>query len=218
METTIMLWSDIFHFMSLALQAIATYIEGHRLEVISMAIGLVYLWCEYRASILLWIVGIVMPLVDIVLYWQNGLYADSAMDGYYALAAVYGFIVWKWGKTVSTDKQQRPITHFPLRLLLPVGLVFLAVWAAVYVWLCYLDSTVPVCDSFVNALCIVGMWALSRKYLEQWYIWMVVDIIKTALYAYKGIPVKGSYYALSVVIAIMGYRKWRQMMVQQQYQ
>ena len=193
------------------LEAISQYIQTHQLEVVSMAIGLVYLWCEYKASILVWVVGIIMPLVDIVLYWQNGLYADSVMDGYYALAAVWGFVAWKWGRQKASA--ERSITNFPLRRLLPVGLAFLAVWGLVWLWLVYgTPSTVPVSDSFVNALSIVGLWMLSRKYLEQWFIWVVVDLIKTGLYAYKGIPVKGSYYALSVVIAIMGYRKWRAMM------
>lgn len=197
------------------LQNITNYIANHQLEVVSMAIGLVYLWCEYRASILVWIVGIIMPIVDIVLYWQNGLYADSVMDGYYALAAIWGFVVWKWGKKKETSNLN--ITHFPLRKLWSVVLAFLAIWGVVYLWLIYgTPSNVPISDSFVNALCIIGLWALSRKYIEQWFIWIVVDIIKTVLYAYKGIPVKGSYYALSVVIAVFGYFKWKKMMVEQQ--
>ena len=192
------------------LQVIIEYIQGHQLEIISMIIGLVYLWCEYRASILVWIVGIIMPIIDSVLYWQNGLYADSVMDGYYAVAAIWGFVAWKTGKKKSNN---RSITHFPIRKLLPLGLVFLGIWGVVYLWLTYgTPSNVPISDSFVNALCIVGLWALSRKYLEQWFIWIVVDVIKTFLYAYKGIPVKGSYYALSVIIAVLGYFKWKQMM------
>lgn len=194
------------------LQAILEYIQGHQLEIISMIIGLIYLWCEYRASILVWIVGIIMPIVDIVLYWQNGLYADSVMDGYYALAAVWGFIAWKRGTNKETVS--RNITHFPLHKIVPVILVFMAIWGVIYLWLDYgTSSNVPVSDSFVNALCIIGLWALSNKYLEQWYIWIVVDALKTVLYAYKGIPVKGSYYALSVIIAVFGYFKWRKMMV-----
>lgn len=202
------------------IEAICNYIQGHQLECISMCIGLVYLWCEYRASILLWFVGIIMPLIDIVLYWQNGLYADSVMDGYYALAAIYGFAVWKWGKNKSQNSNEPSkltITHFPRRRLLPVVFVFFVIWAVVWLWLTYgTPSTVPISDSFVNALSIIGLWALSRKYIEQWFIWVLVDAIKTALYAYKGIPVKGSYYAISVVIAIMGYLKWRRMMNSQQ--
>jgi len=197
------------------LQAIIEYIQGHQLEVVSMIIGLIYLWCEYRASILVWIVGIIMPIIDIVLYWQNGLYADSIMDGYYALAAIWGFVAWKWGN--KKDKKNRKITHFPTNRIIPVVLVFLAIWGIVYLWLVNsTPSNVPISDSFVNALCIIGLWALSRKYLEQWFIWIVVDALKTILYAYKGIPVKGSYYALSVIIAVFGYLKWKRLMIENQ--
>lgn len=193
------------------IQSIIGYIQAHPLEIVSMVIGLVYLWCEYRASIFVWVVGIIMPIVDIVLYWQNGLYADSVMDGYYAAAAIWGFIAWKWGNKKTENKSK--IIHFPRRRIIPVLLVFFAIWGLVYLWLVYgTPSNVPISDSFVNALCIIGLWALSRKYLEQWYIWIVVDVLKTILYAYKGIPVKGSYYALSVFIAIFGYFKWRKMM------
>ena len=194
--------------------SIINYIQHHQLECISMLIGLVYLWCEYKANILLWFVGIIMPLVDIVLYWQHGLYADSVMDGYYALAAIYGFIMWRWG--TKKEKASVAISHISRRHLLYTLLAFPAVWGIVYVWLRYgTDSTVPLSDSFVNALSMIGLWALSRKYLEQWFIWIVVDAIKVYLYAYKGIPVKGSYYALSVVIAVFGFIRWRRMMQEQ---
>ena len=197
---------------------IYNYILSHQLECFSMALGLVYLWCEYRASILLWFVGIVMPLVDIVLYWQNGLYADSVMDGYYAIAAIWGFCMWQWGKkekgeTRNGGGEQLEIGHFPIHKIMPVTLAFLVIWAAVWLWLTYgTPSNVPISDSFVNALSIIGLWALSRKYIEQWFIWVLVDAIKVGLYAYKGIPVKGSYYAISVVIAVLGDLKWRRMM------
>jgi len=69
-----------------------------------------------------------------------------------------------------------------------------------------------VADSFTTALSIVGIWALAHKYLEQWFIWIAVDIVTCVLYHYKEIPFKASLYALYVVIAIAGYMKWRRMM------
>ena len=70
----------------------------------------------------------------------------------------------------------------------------------------------PLADSFTTALSIVGIWALAHKYLEQWFIWIAVDVVTCVLYFYKDIPFKASLYALYVVIAIMGYFKWRQIM------
>ena len=67
------------------------------LEIIGTIIGLLYLWLEYRASIYLWIAGIIMPAIYIFVYYKAGLYADFGINIYYLLAAVYGWIIWKYG-------------------------------------------------------------------------------------------------------------------------
>jgi nicotinamide mononucleotide transporter len=91
--------------------------------------------------------------------------------------------------------------------------VAVAVWAVIYFLLSrFTNSTVPVLDAFTTALSIVGIWALARKYLEQWFVWIVVDVVTCGLYYYKDIPFKASLYALYVVIAVFGYLKWRKMM------
>ena len=183
----------------------------HGLDFFTTILGLIYIWLEYRASIWLWLVGIVMPLLDIWLYWSHGLYGDAGMACYYALAAVYGFLVWKFKKTRKTH-QPLPIIHMPHRLYLPVVVAFFAAWGVTYyILITFTNSTVPVLDSFTNALSFVGLWALARKYLEQWFFWMVVDMVCTILYIQKGIPFKAILYGLYVVIAVFGYRKWKQM-------
>ena len=60
-------------------------------------------------------------------------------------------------------------------------------------------------------LSIVGIWALAHKYLEQWFIWIAVDVVTCVLYFYKDIPFKAGLYALYVIIAIFGYKKWKRM-------
>ena len=70
---------------------------NHWLDIVTTILGLIYLVLEYRASIALWVVGIVMPAMDIYLYWSHGLYGDAGMAVYYTLAAIYGYAVWKFG-------------------------------------------------------------------------------------------------------------------------
>jgi nicotinamide mononucleotide transporter len=183
----------------------------HGLDLFTTILGLIYIWLEYRASIWLWLFGIVMPLLDIWLYWSHGLYGDAGMACYYTLAAVYGFLVWKFKKTRKTH-QPLPIIHMPHRLYLPVVVAFFAAWGVTYyILITFTNSTVPVLDAFTNALSFVGLWALARKYLEQWFFWIVVDMVCTILYIQKGIPFKAILYGLYVVIAVFGYRKWKQM-------
>ena len=187
------------------------------LDITATIVGLVYIWLEYRASIYLWIAGIIMPAIDIFLYYEAGLYADFGMAIYYTLAALYGYAVWKWGKKRgAAADEQLPITRFPRRKVLPVALLFAVAWAAIYeILIHFTNSDVPITDSFANALSFVGLWALARKYLEQWMVWIVVDVVLSALYIYKGIPFKASLYALYVVIAVAGYFKWKKMMTVQ---
>ena len=187
------------------------------LDITATIVGLVYIWLEYRASIYLWIAGIIMPAIDIFLYYEAGLYADFGMAIYYTLAALYGYAVWKWGKKRrAAADEQLPITRFPMHKVLPVALLFAVAWAAIYeILIHFTNSDVPITDSFANALSFVGLWALARKYLEQWMVWIVVDVVLSALYIYKGIPFKASLYALYVVIAVAGYFKWKKMMTVQ---
>ena len=56
---------------------------------------------------------------------------------------------------------------------------------------------------------MVAMWLLSRKYLEQWLVWIVVDIITVGLYIYKGIPLTAGLYTLYSALAVAGYYRWK---------
>ncbi len=186
------------------------------LDIVTTILGLVYIYLEYKASIWLWIVGIVMPAMDVFLYWRHGLYGDAGMAVYYTLAAIYGYIAWKWGsKLFNQKKQELPITHMPGKHYLPTFAFFALAWGATYyVLVRFTNSNVPLLDSFTNALSFVGLWALARKYVEQWLFWIAVDVVCTALYVYKGIPFKAALYGLYVVIAVLGYFKWKSMMKQ----
>ena len=186
------------------------FLVAHWLDIVTTVLGLAYILLEYKASVWMWVVGFLMQVLGIVLYYQKGLYADCGMEFYYLAMTVYGY--WKWIHGTAS-KEALPITHFPTRLVLPWLAVIAVVWGTIY-WLLvtFTNSNVPLADSFTTALSIVGIWALAHKYLEQWFIWIAVDVVTCVLYFYKDIPFKASLYALYVVIAIMGYFKWRQIM------
>ncbi|MCH5307780.1 MAG: nicotinamide mononucleotide transporter [Prevotella sp.] len=189
------------------------FLAVHGLDMLTTILGLFYIWLEYRASIWLWLFGIVMPALDVILYWQHGLYGDAGMAVYYTIAGCYGFVVWRFTKT-RHNQQPLPISRMPKTRYLPVLLYFFIAWGATYyVLVTWTNSTVPLLDSFTNALSFVGLWALARKYLEQWIFWIVVDVVCTILYIHKGIPFKALLYGLYVVIAVCGYFKWRRMCI-----
>ena len=177
------------------------------LQIVGTTLGLLYLWLEYKANIWLWIVGAIMPVVHGVLYFQSGIYADAAMQLYYVLAGVYGLVVWKRRPKKSDDGH---IRHTPMKWIVPLVAVYAVLHVAFYFFLAECtDSRVPLFDSMSTALSIVAMWMLSRKLVEQWLVWLVVDMISVGLYIYKGIPITAGLYALYCILAVAGYVRWR---------
>ncbi len=180
------------------------------LDITTAALGLLYILLEYRASVWMWAVGAVMQLLGIVLYYQKGLYADCGMEFYYLAMTAYGCWRWRMGYGDGDTSNVRPITHIPVATAICWTAIAAVLWLAIwYILAHYTDSTVPVADSFTTALSLVGIWALAHKYLEQWLVWIVVDVVTCWLYFQKDIPFKASLYALYVVIAVAGFYRWR---------
>ena len=195
-------------FFSQYWPSVADFLARHWLDMVTTALGVAYIVLELYASRWMWAVGAVMQVLGIVLYYQKGLYADCGMEFYYLGMTAYGFAVWTWGG--HKKREPRPITHFPPRLAALWLAVTAALWATIYYLLVHFtDSTVPLADSFTTALSVAGIWALAHKYLEQWFIWIAVDIVTCILYFYKDIPFKGSLYGFYVIIAIAGFFAWR---------
>jgi nicotinamide mononucleotide transporter len=189
------------------------FLINHWLDITTTVLGLAYILLEYKASIWMWAVGAVMQLLGIVLYYQKGLYADCGMEFYYLAMTAYGW--WRWQHntfTGATVSEETPITHIPLRVALSWGTIFLLLWGLIW-WLLttFTDSTVPVADAFTTALSLIGIWALAHKYLEQWFVWIAVDVVTCVLYFHKDIPFKATLYGLYVIIAILGFLRWRRM-------
>ena len=198
------------------------------LEIIGAFLGLVYLYLEFRASIHLWVVGAIMPAIYIIVYFKEGIYAQSAIQLYYIMAAVYGWWVWRrqqrrpqqqTADTLSTTASTPAIRCIPATvfgryvalgalLTIPIHFLLRPYNASPYV---------TIMDAFIAAQSVVAMWMLSKKFAEQWLLWLIVDITCVVFYIYLSLTTETSLYATALlyllysILALVGYRKWRQM-------
>lgn len=180
------------------------------IEIIGAIIGLLYLYLEYNAKKWLWPVGVLMPVVYVWIFFQSKFYADMGINVYYFFASLYGWIRWTKHPTEGTEL---PITHTPQRHILPLTVTGVALFAAIaFILIRFTDSPVPYGDSLTTALSILGMWMLAHKHIEQWWLWVVVNIISCGLYAWKGLYPTSILFAIYSVISVFGYFKWKRMM------
>lgn len=191
------------------------------LEAAGAILGFIYLWLEYKASIYLWFVGIIMPAIYIYIYYKGGLYADFGINIYYLLAGIYGFVVWSVAgkrKRVAgsnSSVKELKISNIPRNKMIYSVIAALVFWVLIYLILTnFTDSTVPVADSFTTAVSMVAMWLLTRKYIEQWYAWSMVNAVSCVLYIHKDLYFTSILYGVYFIATILGYSKWKRMMTQ----
>lgn len=191
------------------------------MEISGALLGIVYMILQYRANAWMWIVGIVMPIINLFVYFQSGIYAIFALQIYYIFIASYGLWKWKFSRKTSHNKdgggeKTLPIINTPRRLWLPIIGVLVALYVLIALILRQTDSNVVWGDSLNMALCIVGMWMCARKFVENWWLWMLYDLICVGLYFYKGLYFYSAVSVIYAIIAFMGYLKWRNKMKEQQ--
>ena len=166
----------------------------------------------------MWIAGIIMPAISIFVYYDAGLYADLGINVYYLVAAVYGYVLWqltfrKNKRKKDSKTKELPISRTPRKMYWILFATFALAFVAIGLILkLQTDSTVPWWDSFTTAMSIVGMWMLARKWIEQWWTWIIVDGVCFGLYIYKGIYFYAALYGFYTIVAVYGYYKWKRMM------
>lgn len=188
------------------------WVLSHSAEIIGFVLGILYLYWEYFNNPRMWFASIGMAIVSFWVYYTAGLYADFAMNIYYFIIAIYGYLAWTFNFS-KKKKSALPITHIGLPRAALTAVAFAAVYCALAYWLVnFTDSTVPCWDAFTTAGSIIATWMLARRYVEQWLVWLAVDAVCTGLYWYKDRPFYAILYGIYTVIAVMGYLRWRKEM------
>ncbi len=179
-----------------------------KLEIAGAAVGLVYIWLEYRANRWFWLAGIIMPSIYIYVYLHEGVYANVGINLYFVIAGVYGLAAWRRGK----GGEEKPMGRTPRRVWLP-SIVAAAALTVGIAWLLtrFTDSTVPWGDAFTTAFSVVALWMLARKWAEQWLVWIVVDAVYCGMYLYLAMYPTSIMYGVFTIVAMFGFFKWKRM-------
>lgn len=168
---------------------------------------------EVRQNRLLWPLGLFTSAAYVYIFFTGKFYADMGLQVYYVLISIYGWYFWSRGGA-KTEKGELPVVRINRRQLVLLFLTFGFSWAAIYFILDrYTDSTVPLGDSFTTALAIVATWMLTRKIIEQWFLWIIANVVSIGLYIYKGLYPTVILYAVYAGMSVYGYFEWRRSMI-----
>lgn len=189
-------------------------VGNNPLEWVAVLTGFACVWLAARESLWNFPIAIVSCGLYIVVYLRAGLYSDSMLQVMFIALSVYGWYEWLYG---GRGKTELPVSHTRRREWITCALFVVAFTAGFGYYLDYkTDATVPHWDSFTTAVSIAAQYQLMRKRLENWWLWILVDIIYVPILWYKQLYPTSALYALYLGLALYGYLGWRRAMRKEQ--
>jgi len=177
------------------------------LEIFAAAVGAWSVWLSVRQNVLSWPTAIVNVVLYTIVFYEAKLYADMGLQVVYAVLSVYGWYQWLYGGEGHTTLHVSRTTRS-----LSVRLALIAATSAVLLGSLLhrsTDAALPFMDSALTSASLVAQWMMTRKLLENWAVWIAVDILYVGMFIYKGLYVTAVLYAVFLGLAVKGWIDWR---------
>ena len=183
------------------------------MEINAVLFGFASVWYSKQNNILVFPTGIISTSIFVYLLFKWQLLGDMMINGYYFIMSLYGWYIW----TRKVDsKNVTPISVVTKKEQIIGGIIFVSTLVLVYevyqffkMW----TNWVAYVDTLTTALFFVGMWLMAKRKIENWYFWIIADIISVPLYLYKGLTFTSIQYFGFTILAIYGFLAWKKNLI-----
>ncbi len=177
------------------------------LEIIAALFGVVSVFLSVRQNIWSWPTAIVNVGLYIFVFYETRLYADTGLQVVYVVLNAYGWYHWLYG---GKNRTELPVTRTGLRL----GLFLATLVAAGTILIGTLlarntDAALPYVDALTTSTSLVAQWMMTRKLLENWPVWVAVDVVYIGMYINRSLRVTAVLYFIFLILSVVGYFQWR---------
>jgi len=180
------------------------------LEPIAAGLGVLCLFFLIRQSIWAWPVGIAMTSLYALIFFDVRLYSDFGLQLIFCALQGYGWWYWLAHRDKADAQSRAPILRLSLLGILPwLGAGAIGALGLGLAMDRFTNADLPYWDAATTSFSLVAQFMLARKYLENWLVWIGVDVVAIGVYAYKGLILTSGLYALFLIMCVWGYWQWR---------
>ena len=181
-------------------------------EALAVALAIAYLVLAIRENRYCWPAGIGSALLYLGVFYDAGLYMESALQLFYVAMGAYGWWAWRpTGRPTRRPDSREPLTihRWPLHWH-GVAIAAIALLSVGSGWLLerFTAAASPYLDSFVTWSAVLTTWMVARKLLENWLYWFVIDAVTLALALRTGLHLTAALFTLYLVLVVIGWRAW----------
>ena len=176
------------------------------LEIVAVVFTLANVWLAVKQNMWTWPTGIVSVILYGIVFYQSRLYANTGLQVIYFALSIHGWYEWLHGGVNRTELHVRRATRRQWIGCMVAGIIL----TALLMWLLRVVSgSAPFSDASTTAFSIVGQWMMNEKLLENWLIWLAVDLVYVPMFLFSGRAPSAALYALFCVLCIQGIVDWR---------
>ncbi|HTT09556.1 MAG TPA: nicotinamide riboside transporter PnuC [Burkholderiaceae bacterium] len=158
-----------------------------------------------------WPLAFISSLLYAWLFVSSKLYGEGGLQLFFAATAVWGWWQWLFGRRAGAGGESEPLAVARLRSLSRLALVglWMIAWPATGLLLAHItDTDVPYLDAFPTVGSVIGQVMLARKFIENWPVWLVVNVASVGVFAYKGLTLTVVLYVIFALLALAGWLRW----------
>jgi len=175
-------------------------------EMVAVFFAIAYLLLAIKESIWCWPAALVSTMIYVFLFFDVNLYMESALQIFYILMAIYGWVLWRHH---GDDQQDLHISSWPAKYhLLAISLVILLVIISGFLLIENTDAVYPWLDSFTTWGAVITTWMVAKKILENWLYWLVIDSVAIYLYIQRDLYLTAVLFIVYVILCFVGYKQW----------
>lgn len=174
-------------------------------DALGFATGLLCVWLTAKASIWNFGWGILNSMILGVVFLDQRLFAESALQVMFIVLSVQGWVYWASGRRAVAPAFRATSLREQAVLLFVAAAMSLLLWQV----LLQLRGSAPPIDAAITALSLCAQWQLNRRQASSWYWWIAVDVVSIPLYWSRGLYLIAGLYVIFLVICIYGLHNWR---------
>ena len=192
---------------------VANYFISSPWELIGAASGLLCVWLIIRENIWNWPVGLAYALVSLLVFYKARLYSDLVLHVFYVFMNGYGWYYWLRGAGARSSGGRLVVARLSRRRASLLGVAtVIGIVAMGWLFDYYTDADLAYWDSTTTVMSFAAMWMAAHKYIENWFVWLVVDVLATGIYIFKGIWPYAVLYGIYIPMAVWGWMAWSRSM------
>ena len=178
-------------------------------EMVAVFLSFIYLILAIKQNLWCWTAGFISTFIYSILFFDASLLMDSALNIFYLIMAVFGWYSWKYGNGLAYHEKLEITTYGLIKNLKIIALLILTSLILGFYMANYTSADFAYLDTFTTVFAVFATYLLTKKVLENWLYWIIIDAVSIYIYINKGFYLTAILFVIYTILAYIAYREWK---------